>query len=91
MFGDDPDTTETTARVASGTIFGRAREGFDALCREGFGPCGRIRKLRKQRGEGGWTRWAVARLRGGEERERGPGICFRRPKTSDARPAIMPL
>ena len=27
----------------------------------------------------------------GEKRERGPGICFRRPKTPDVSPAIMPL
>ena len=27
----------------------------------------------------------------GEKRERGPDICFRRPKTSNVRPAILPL
>ena len=27
----------------------------------------------------------------GEKRERGRNICLRRPKTSDVRPAIMPL
>ena len=27
----------------------------------------------------------------GEKREIGPGICFRRPKTSDVRLAILPL
>ena len=27
----------------------------------------------------------------GEKREKRPGICFRRPKTSDVRPAILPL
>ena len=27
MFGDDPDPTVTTARVGSGTAFGRVREG----------------------------------------------------------------
>ena len=59
MFGDDPDTAVTTVRVGSGTAFGRSHEGFDALCREGFGPCDRIGQLRKRRGEGGWTRWAV--------------------------------
>ena len=70
MFGDDPDTAVTTVRVGSGTAFGRSREGFDALCREGFGPRDRIGQLWKRRGEGGWTRWAVVRVRGGEERER---------------------
>ena len=36
MFGDDPDPTVTTVRVGFGTTFGRALEGFDALCKEGF-------------------------------------------------------
>ena len=62
MFGVDPDTAVTTVRVGSGTDFGRAQEEFDALCREGFGLCGRIGQLRKRRGEGGWTRWAVGGL-----------------------------
>ena len=34
MFGDDPDPMVTTARVGSGTNFGRAREGFDALSKK---------------------------------------------------------
>ena len=34
MFGDDPDTTVTTARVGSGTIFERAREEGRGLTRE---------------------------------------------------------
>ena len=43
MFGDVPDPTVMTIRVGSGTAFRtRARGGFDALSREGFGPCGRI-------------------------------------------------
>ena len=36
MFGDDPDTTVATVRVGFGTTFGRAREGVDAPCKEGF-------------------------------------------------------
>ena len=51
MLGDDPDTAVTTVRVGSGTAFGRSREGFDALCREGFGPCGRIGELRIEEGK----------------------------------------
>ena len=40
MFGDDPETTVTTARVGSGTIFVRVR-GDDALYKEGVsGPGG---------------------------------------------------
>ena len=77
MFGDDPDTAVTTVRVGSGTAFGRSREGFDALCREGFGPRDRIGQLRKRRGEGGWTRWAVKTgLDGEERRENGPATVF---------------
>ena len=34
MFGDDPDPTVTTARVGSGTAFGRAREEGRGLTRE---------------------------------------------------------
>ena len=34
MFGDDPDTTVTTARVGAGTDFGRAREEVRGLMRE---------------------------------------------------------
>ena len=34
MFGDDPDTTVATARVGSGTAFGRAREKVRGLTRE---------------------------------------------------------
>ena len=34
MFGDDPDATVTTARVGSGTAFGRAREEGRGLTRE---------------------------------------------------------
>ena len=33
MLGDDPDTTVTTPRVGSGTIFGRAREEGRGLMR----------------------------------------------------------
>ena len=34
MFGDYPDTTVMTARVGSGTIFGRARDEGRGLTRE---------------------------------------------------------
>ena len=34
MFGDDPDPTVTTARVGSGTTFGRARDDGRGLTRE---------------------------------------------------------
>ena len=34
MFGDDPDTTVATARVGSGTAFGRVREEVRGLTRE---------------------------------------------------------
>ena len=34
MFGDDPDPSVTTARVGSGTTFGRAREEGRWLTRE---------------------------------------------------------
>ena len=68
MFGDDPDLTVTTVRVRSGTAFGRALEGFDALCKEGF------RGFTVGSGLCGWSR---------EEREGKPGNSFRRLKTSD--------
>ena len=55
MFGDDPDTTVTTARVGSGTIFGRAREEGRGLTREvrldlavGSGLCRRSRAERRE-------------------------------------------
>ena len=78
MFGDDPDPMVTTVRVGFGTTFGRAREGVDAPCKEGFRglavDSGLCRKLQAEKRE-----------------ERRPGDCFRRPKTSDVRPAILPL
>ena len=36
MFGDDLNTMVATVRVGFGTTFGRAREGVDAPCKEGF-------------------------------------------------------
>ena len=58
MFGDDPDTTVTTARVGSGTIFGRAREEGRGLTREvrldlavGSGLCRRSRAERREERE----------------------------------------
>ena len=76
MLGDDPDPTVMTARVGSGTAFGRAREEGRGLTREvrldmavGSGLCRCSR----------------------EEREGKPGNSFQRLKTSDVRPAILPL
>ena len=75
MFGDDPDTTVATVRVRSGTTFGRVREEGRGLTRE--------------------VRLGLADC---EERvglrEEGRDVArhvFRRPKTSDVRPAILPL
>ena len=58
MFGDDPDTTVTTARVGSETIFGRAREEGRGLTREvrldlavGSGLCRRSRTERREERE----------------------------------------
>ena len=36
MFGDDPDPTVMNAQVGFGAAFGRAGEGVNALCKEGF-------------------------------------------------------
>ena len=36
MIGDVLSPMVTTAQVRFGTTFGRAREGVDALCKEGF-------------------------------------------------------
>ena len=75
MFGDDPDPTVTTVRVGSGTTFGRARE-------EG---CGLTREVRLE------LVGCAEGLEVREEKGERPGNCFRRPKTSDVRPAILPL
>ena len=55
MFGDDPDTTVTTARVGSGTILRRAREEGHGLTTEvrldlavGSGLCRRSRAERRE-------------------------------------------
>ena len=82
MFGDDPDTTVMTARVGSGTIFGRAREGL-VHCEERVSDHAVASNNSgieegKEDGLGGLWRDCD-----GEKRERGPGIYFRRPKTSD--------
>ena len=76
MFGDDPDPTVTTVRVGFGTTFGHALKGFDAQCKEGFRGLTVGSRLCR------WSR---------EEREGKPGNRFRRPKTSDDRPAMLPL
>ena len=76
MFGDDPDPTVTTVRVGFGTTFGRAREEGRGLTREV--------RLGLAVGSG------LCR-RSREEKEGTPDNNFRRPKTSDVRPAILPL
>ena len=76
MFGDDPDRTVTTARVGSGEVSDEHVRGRCTVQRGVFGPSDRIEWLGTRRGVGGWTRWAVARLRG-EKRERdGPTAVF---------------
>ena len=82
MFGDDPDTTEKTPRVGSGQL-SDAREGgcgltrgVYALHKEGF------RGLAVGSGLCRWSR---------EGKNGKPDNNFRRPKTSDVRPAILPL
>ena len=76
MFGDDLDTTVMTDRVESGTAFGRAREEGHGLTRE-------VRL--------GLAVCSGLCRRSREKREGKPGNSFRRPKTSDVRPDILPL
>ena len=76
MFRDDPDLMVTTVWVGSGTAFGRTREEGRGLTRE--------------------VRFDLAIdsglcRRSREEREETTDNSFRRPKTSDVRPAILPL
>ena len=82
MFGDDPDTMVATVRVGSGTISdGHVRGSMHcaervsdrAVASDNSGS-----EEGKEDGLGGLWRDCE-----GEKRERGPGICFRRPKTSD--------
>ena len=75
MFGDDPDPTVTKVRFGSGTTFGRARE-------EG---CGLTREVRL--GLADCEERVGLREEGRDAARHG----FRRPKTSDVRPAILPL
>ena len=79
MFRDDPDPTVTTARVESGIAFGRAREEVRCTVQRGVGM-----------GLGGVVVYAEG-LRLREEKRERSGSSFRRPKTSDVRPAILPL
>ena len=90
MFGDDPDTTVATVQVGSGTI-------SDAHVRGSMHCAERVSDRAVASGNSGSEEGKEDGLGGlwrdckGKEGERGPGICFRRPKTSDVRPAIMPL
>ena len=82
MFGDDPDPTVTTARVGSGTISGAHVRG-SMHCAE------RVSDRAVASDNSGSEEGKEDGLSGlwrdceGEKRERGPGICFWRPKTSD--------
>ena len=76
MFGDDPNPTVTTAQVGSGTTFGRAREEGRGLTREV--------RLGLAIGSGQCRRSR-------EEREGKLDNSFRRAKTFNDRPAILPL
>ena len=75
MFGDDPDPTVMTVRVWSGIAFGHAREEGRGLTRE--------------------VRLGLAdcaeRVGSREEGRDATRHSFWRPKTSDVRPAILPL
>ena len=75
MLGDDPDPTVTTARDGSGTAFGRAREEGRGLTRE------------VRLGLADCEERVGLREEGRDAARQG----FRRPKTSDVRPAILPL
>ena len=75
MFGDDLDATVATVRVGSGTDFGRAREEGRGLPRE------------VRLGLADCEERVGLREEGRDAARHG----FRRPKTSDVRPAIMPL
>ena len=90
MFGDDPDPTVTIARVGFGTISDAHVRG-SMHCAEGVSD--RVVASNNSGSEEG-KEDGLGGLRQdceGEKRERGPGICFRRPKTSDVRPTIMSL
>ena len=77
MLGDDLDTTVTTPRVGFGTTSGHAR-GVRCTVQRGF------RGLAVDSG-------LCRKFQAEKREERRPDDCFRRPKTSDVRPAIMPL
>ena len=90
MFGDDPNPTVTIARVGFGTISDAHVRGSmhsaKGVSDRAVASDNSESEEGKEDGLGGLWRDCE-----GEKRERGPGICFRRPKTSDVRPAIMPL
>ena len=75
MFGDDPDTTVATIWVGFGTTFGRAREEGRGLTRE------------VRLGLADCEERVGLREEGRDAARHG----FQRPKTSDVRPAILPL
>ena len=75
MFGDDLSPTVTTVRVGSGTAFGRAREEGHGLTRE------------VRLGLADCEERVGLREEGRDAARHG----FRRLKTSDVRPAILPL
>ena len=70
MFGDDPDPSVMTARVGSGTIFGRAREEGRGLTRElrlgpavGSGLCRRPQAERREEREARRLFWETENVR----------------------------
>ena len=90
MFGDDPDPTVTTARVGSGTISDAHVRGSmhcaERVSDRAVASDNSRSEEGKEDGLGGLWRDCE-----GEKRERGPGIYFRRLKTSDVRPTLMSL
>ena len=90
MFGDDPDPTVTIARVGFGTISDAHVRGSmhyaEGVSDRAVASDNSGSEEGKEDGLGGLWRDCER-----EKRERGPGICFRRPKTSDVRPTLMSL
>ena len=78
MFGVDPDPMVTNPWVGFRTNFGRTREDGHGMTREV--------RLELAVGTG-----LCRRPQAEKREERRPDDCFRRPKTSDVRPTILPL